>query len=72
MTDRRIIGAIKEARQLGEALINLPTLTAFQAYRRALTTLAAHLGTEDIAYARAIMIEDELKDYAYTEGETNA
>jgi hypothetical protein len=72
MTDQRIIGAIKEARQLGEALLNLPTLTAFQDYRRALTTLAAYLGTEDIQLARSIMLEDELKDYAYTQGETNA
>jgi len=72
MTDQRIIGAIKEARQLGEALLNLPTLTGFQAYRRALTTLAAYLGTEDIAYARSVMLEDELTDYAYTQGDTNA
>ncbi len=68
MTDRRLIGAIQEARQLGEALMNLPTLEAFKRYRQALVTVAALLGTEDIAYARAVIIEDELKGYAYTQG----
>lgn len=68
MTDRRLIGAIQEARQLGEALLNLPTPEAFKRYRQALVTLAAVLGTEDIQQARAVMLEDELKDYAYTEG----
>lgn len=53
-------GAIREARALGEALIDRPTLRTFAAYRRALTHLATVLGTDDLEYARSVIIEDEL------------
>ena len=58
--NKTLIGAIKEARALGEALIDRPTLRTFAAYRRALTHLATVLGTEDLEYARSVIIEDEL------------
>jgi len=58
--DKTLKGAIKEARGLGEALIDRPTLRTFAAYRRALTHLATVLGTEDLEYARSVIIEDQL------------
>jgi hypothetical protein len=66
ISDPALIGAINECRRIGEALLANPTLKAFAAYRRALTHLATTLGTADLGYARAIMIEDELNNYAFT------
>jgi hypothetical protein len=63
---RTLNGAIEQARSLGEALIEEPTLRTFAAYRRALTHVAVVLGTTDLAFARAVIVEDELHNYAYT------
>lgn len=65
-TKEQLAGAIREARALGEALIEEPNLRLFAAYRRALTTLATMAGTPDLKMARAIIIQDELDDYAYS------
>lgn len=65
-TQKELAGAIREARELGEALINEPNLRVFAAYRRALTKLATMAGTTDLSLARAIIIQDELDDYQYS------
>ena len=60
-------GAIREARAIGEALLTEPTLKLFASYRRALTILATMAGTTDLSLARAIIIQDELDGYIYSE-----
>lgn len=63
---KALYGAILEARQLGEALLDNPNRATFTAYRRALTHLAGLLAT-DIDGARAVILEAEFKPHLLPE-----
>lgn len=60
---KQLHGAIREARDLGEILLDEPTLRNFSAYRRALVNLATVLGTTELELARAVIVEDNLRGY---------